>query len=196
MTQPCGPRRSTPKTPRPWSEPERAYLRNAAGKQSLADIAQALERDASSVERAARELSLPLDPPTTKLVWCDKCATWRTSVNTSTGWCRVCTMRDQLIRREEACAEALAAMEPHERAVYEKTEAERTTKRLPPYPSKKHVPSSRQSERSTEDARYLEAMETWECRVLKLRYDAAKTRLRRMREKIGTNPRKSPSRNG
>ena len=36
-------------------------------------------------------------------------------------------------------------------------------------------------------------METWECRVLKLRYDAAKTRLRRMREKTGTNPRKKSS---
>lgn len=193
MTQPYGSPQSTPKTTRPWSEPEYAYLRNAAGKQLLADIARALERDAASIEQAARELNLPLDPPTTKLVWCDKCATWRTSVNTSTGWCRVCTIREQLIRREEACADALAAMEPRERAVYEKTEAERATKRLPPCPCKTFVPPSQQRERSIEDARYLEAMEAWECRVLKLRYDAAKTRLRRMREKIGANPRKSPS---
>lgn len=190
MTQPYGSSRSTTFASRPWSEPERTYLRNAAGKQPLADIARALERDTASVERAALELSLPLEQPTVKLVWCDRCATWRTSVSKSTGWCRVCTMREQLVRREEACADALATMKPCERAIYEKTEAERATKRLPPYPCKKYVPASQQSERSAEDARYLEAIETWECRVLKLRYDAAKTRLRRMREKTGTNPRK------
>lgn len=190
MTQPYGSPQSTPQTTRPWSEPEHTYLRNAAGKQSFADIARALDRDTTSIEQEVLELSLPLDPPVIKLVWCDKCATWRTSISKNTGWCRVCTMREQLVRREEACADALATMMPHDRAIYEKTEAERATKRLPPCPTKKYLPASQQSERSIEDARYLEAMETWECRVLKLRYDAAKTRLRRMREKTGTNPRK------
>lgn len=186
----------SPSSGSPFSEPERTYLRNSAGKLPAADIARALDRDTASVEQAARELDLPLDLPATKLAWCDKCATWRTRIDKRTGWCRVCSLREQLVRREEACAEALEAMAPQQRAVYEKTEAERATKRLPPCPFKKHVPASRRSERSVEDARYLAALETWECRVLKLRYDAAKTRLRRMREKNGTNPRKSPQQNG
>ena len=29
-------------------------------------------------------------------VWCDHCATWRTRLNSRTGWCRICTMREQL----------------------------------------------------------------------------------------------------
>ncbi|RDB68744.1 hypothetical protein [Eggerthella sinensis] len=177
----------------PWGEAERIFLKNAAGKLTPKELGRALDRDNDSIERIARESHLSLDVRTVRLVWCDKCATWRTSIDKRTGWCRVCTMREQLTRREEACADALASMPPRQRAIYEKTEAERATRRLPPHPSMRYLSPASPAERCEEEAAYLEAMETWECRVLKLRYDAAKTRLRRMREKTGTNPRKKPS---
>ena len=105
-------------------------------------------------------------------------------------------MREQLRGRERACAEALAAMAPSERAVYEKTEAERQSKRLPPHPVKRFVSATPDGKPRIEETRYLAEVEEWEYRVLKLRYDAAKTRLRRMREKTGANPRKAGRRNG
>ena len=46
-------------------------------------------------------------------------------------------------------------------------------------------------ERDKAEAAYLIELEEWEYRRLKLPYDAAKTRLRRMREVTGTNPRKN-----
>lgn len=72
-------------------------------------------------------------------------------------------------------------MAPSERAVYEKTEAERQSKRLPPHPVKRFVSATPDGGRASRRRRYLAEVEEWEYRVLKLRYDAAKTRLRRMR---------------
>lgn len=185
--------RNTPQ--RVWTDAERVYLENAAGKLPLKQISEALERSTSSITAEADCLELSLDCPSAQFVWCDKCATWRTRLNVRTGWCRVCTAREQLRGREEACAEALFLLKPNERAIYEKTEAERQTKRLPPHPVKRFVPPIESGKRSEEDARYLAEVEEWECRVLKLRYDAAKTRLRRMRQKSGSNPRKPSSEN-
>ena len=76
------------------------------------------------------------------------------------------------------------------------TEAERQSKRLPPHPVKRLVSATPDGKPRIEEARYLAEVEEWEYRVLKLRYDAAKTRLRRMREKTGANPRKAGRRNG
>ena len=46
-------------------------------------------------------------------------------------------------------------------------------------------------ERDKDETAYLLALEEWEHRRLLLPYNAAKTRLKRMREVLGTNPRKS-----
>lgn len=181
---------------RPWTESEEVYLVNAAGLLSLEDLGRALGRTEASIEEAAGRLGLDIRCVEASFVWCDHCATWRTRLNGRTGWCRICTMREQLRGRERACSEALAAMPPSARAVYEKTEAERQTKRLPPHPVKRLVSTAPDGRPRMEEARYLAEMEEWEYRVLKLRYDAAKTRLRRMREKTGTNPRKAGRQNG
>ncbi|WP_080801818.1 hypothetical protein [Arabiibacter massiliensis] len=179
---------------RPWGEADLRFLENAAGKLSAASVAAALARTEDSVERTARALGTTLAPPVRELAWCDRCATWRTSVSARTGWCRVCSLRDRIVGREEACAEALAAMAPQDRRTYEDTEAERGSKRLPPAPRMRLVSPSAAG-RTDEEAAYLAAMEEWEHQVLKLRYDAVKTRLRRMREKTGANPRKGAGRN-
>lgn len=181
---------------RPWTEAEETYLANAAGILSPENLGRALGRTEASVEEAAGRLGLDVRCDGASFVWCDHCATWRTRLNSRTGWCRICTMREQLRGRERACAEALAAMAPSGRAVYEKTEAERQSKRLPPHPVKRFVSATPDGKPRIEEARYLAEVEEWEYRVLKLRYDAAKTRLRRMREKTGANPRKAGRRNG
>lgn len=181
---------------RPWTTDEIAYLIGAAGRIPRRDICRELRRGKRSVESMVRELRLHGVDVTLRcfrprLVWCDECASWRTCLDARTGKCRVCTMRDRLAGREDACAEALASMDPAARAVYEKSEAKRMTRKIPQRPVKREsCPVSRYEREKADDA-YLRAMEQWEWQCLKLRYDAAKTRLRRMREVTGTNPRKN-----
>ena len=97
---------------RPWTEAEETYLANAAGILSPENLGRALGRTEASVEEAAGRLGLDVRCDGSSFVWCDHCATWRTRLNSRTGWCRICTMREQLRGRERACAEALAAMAP------------------------------------------------------------------------------------
>lgn len=173
-----------------WSEEELLYLQNASGKLSTSELSAALNKSTASIEQTAEAAGISLVRASSDLVWCTNCATWRTKLNTRTGWCRVCTMREQLKNREDACADALALMEPADRAVYEDTEVERQTRHLPPLPTKRFIETSENDEPAEEEARYLADLEEWQYHMLKLRYDAVKTRLRRMREKTGTNPRK------
>lgn len=176
---------------RPWTTDELDRLRDMAGRLPRRDICRELKRSRKSVEHAAARLGLSLRCYRARLVWCDECATWRSALDKD-GRCRVCRMRGQLAGREAACAEALAAMTPEQRTVYAESEAKRSTRRFPPRPKpekRESCPVSRY-ERAKAEAAYLLDIEEWEHRRLKLPYDAAKTRLRRMREVTGTNPRK------
>ena len=177
---------------RPWTTDEVEALRSMAGRVTRREICRQLKRSRKSVEHAAARLGLSLRCYVSKLVWCDECAIWRSRIDKD-GRCRVCAMRERLAGREAACAEALAAMTPEQRAVYDENEAKRGTRRFPARPKPRiagSCPISRY-ERERAKAAYLLDIEEWEHRRLKLPYDAAKTRLRRMREVTGTNPRKS-----
>ena len=127
-----------------------------------------------------------------QMEWCDLCSTWRTKLDERTGWCRVCLMRKRYRNREEACLEALEAMKPKERERYLETETQRQMRVAPPKPKK--APAGSSDERENAEADYLAAVEEWELAKYKRLYDASKTRLRRMREKTGTNPRKGTRR--
>ena len=142
-----------------------------------------------SVKKAAGRLGLSLRCYRKKLVWCDECASWRSSLN-SDGRCRVCAIRDGLAGREAACSEAMAAMTPEQRSVYVNSESKRSTKRYPARPQKRESSPVSRYEQDKAQTGYLLEIEEWEYRRLELPYDAAKTRLRRMREVTGTNPRK------
>lgn len=125
------------------------------------------------------------------MVWCDCCATWRTSVSADTGACRVCRMRERLEGREDACAEALEAMTAEQRATYEESESLRGRRKpYPPRPKKPPTDGMTPAKAAKVEDAHLAALEAWELERVRLDYDAAKTRLRRMREKAGTNPRK------
>ena len=80
-------------------------------------------------------------------------------------------MREQLRARSGLLLRPLPPWCPPERAVYEKTQAERQSKRLPPHPVKRLVSAT--GKPRIEEARYLAEVEESEYRVLKLRYDAA-----------------------
>lgn len=178
---------------RDWTTDDLAYLRDAAGRIPAVRIAQTLDRSYWSVTHAAERLGISLRCSLAQLVWCNECASWRSGISKKTGQCRVCRIRDQLAGREAACAETLASMTAEQRITYAKQESGRGTRAS----SLKQRPKKREScpvsmyERSKAEAAYLLDVEEWEYRRLKLPYDAAKTRLRRMRELTGTNPRKN-----
>ena len=177
-----------------WSAGEIAYVKNAMGYLSPAEIAEALGRSERAVARllaregwgTAADATAEEDAPS--LVWCDQCSTWRTSLESKTGWCRVCSLRERLARREAACAEALAALTPEERAVYRRNEARRKRRRALARPKMRAYDASDPADRRKAEREYAVALENWEYTVLKLRYDAVKTRLKRMRVKSGANP--------
>ncbi len=180
---------------RAWTTREVAFLIDAAGRLPLRTICKRLGRSESAVESMASKLNrsgehLTLKCWSSRLVWCNECATWRTGIDDKTGRCRVCTMREQLRGREDACSRELAIMTPEQRLVYERTEAQRRTRKALERPQKRGSCPMSRYERSKAEERYLIDLEEWEYRTLRLRYDAAKTRLRRMREKTGRNPRK------
>ena len=180
---------------RAWTTREVALLIDAAGRLPLRTICKRLGRSESAVESMASKLNrsgehLTLKCWSSRLVWCNECATWRTGIDDKTGRCRVCTMREQLRGREDACSRELAIMTPEQRLVYERTEAQRRTRKALERPQKRGSCPMSRYERSKAEERYLIDLEEWEYRTLRLRYDAAKTRLRRMREKTGRNPRK------
>ncbi len=177
---------------RDWTTGDIAYLMDTAGRIPRRDICRELKRSNGAVKMASKRLGLSLRCHIPRLVWCDECASWRSHVDARTGKCRVCSMRDRIAGREDACSDALAAMTPAQRAVYEESESLRQTRRQPtrPKPQKRESCPVSRYERSKAEADWLLAIEQWEYKRLELVYNAAKTRLRRMREVTGTNPRK------
>lgn len=177
-----------------WTAEALDELADMAGRIPAARIADALGCSYWAVVKAADRLGLSLRCPVSRLVWCDGCANWRSGVSKRAGLCRVCRMREQLAGREAACVEEYTAMTPEQRAVYDAQEAKRGTRPSSLGPRPKLGESSPMSmrERRKAKADHLLALEDWEYRRLLLPYNAAKTRLKRMREIRGTNPRKGP----
>jgi hypothetical protein len=175
----------------PWTTDEINRLRDMAGRLSIRDICRDLKRSSMSVKKAAARLGLSLRCYRKRLVWCDECSSPRSSINAD-GRCRVCAIKAGLAGREAACAEVMANMTLEQRSVYAESESTRSTRRYParPRPQKRDSCPVSMYERDKANTEYLLALEEWEYRRLKLPYDAAKTRLRRMRNVTGTNPRK------
>ena len=129
---------------RAWTTREVAFLIDAAGRLPLRTICKRLGRSESAVESMASKLNrsgehLTLKCWSSRLVWCNECATWRTGIDDKTGRCRVCTMREQLRGREDACSRELAIMTPEQRLVYERTEAQRRTRKALERPQKREA---------------------------------------------------------
>lgn len=174
-----------------WTTADTRYLANAAGKVPLRDICRHLKRSADAVKTRASRMGISLRVPVWGLVWCDECATWRTELSPMTGRCRVCDLKHATARHEAACAEVMEKLPQKRRALYASTEAGRGSRRkLPPAPRKPSTSSMGYIEAARAERKWLIAMEEWEYRKARLPYDAAKTRLGRMRRDLGISPRK------
>lgn len=172
----------------PWTTSDVRYLRENAGRVPLEDIARHLKRSQQAVRIRASLLGTSVRCYRRKLVWCDQCATWRTALDAD-GRCPICRLRDQLQAVEARISDELRAAPEDVRELYARTESLRTS-------AVKRVPMGEWREGSEYDRQrvqeeYMRNVEEAERATLQRMVDACKTRLKRIREKRGTNPRKN-----
>ena len=172
-----------------WSTKDIKYLRDNAGVLPMREIYKHLKRSKNSVDWMSRHLGVSLRCFKTKLKWCPVCAKWRSTVSPKTGQCRVCSKRKNLMDGEWRVSDALMQLTPEQRLIYDDEESSRGKRRVPPKPTKIKVSPKNRYKYAKEEERYTIALEAWEIKCLDLDIDANKTRLKRIRKKLGTNPR-------
>lgn len=179
-------------TQRPWTTYELALLRKCAGVIPTDEIAISVGRSKRSVETQAQRMGLSLAVNKWTLEWCVECANWRTRLNARTGRCRVCTLRENLRNEEGRCADVLARMTPEQREIYDGNETRRERRKpwahAPKYPQ---LHGLTRAEKVKALHEYAVDLEEFQAEITRLRYDATRTRLKRMRAVLGENPRKN-----
>ena len=171
----------------PWTTSDIRYLRENAGHVPIAELARHLKRSQQAIRSRACILGVSIRCYRRTMVWCDQCATWRTALD-SDGRCPICRLRDQLQAVEGRISDELQAAPEDVRELYARTESLRAS-------AVKSVPMGEWQEGSEYDRQrvqevYLRNVEEAERATLQRMVDACKTRLKRIREKRGTNPRK------
>lgn len=173
-----------------WTTQEEKYLLDNAGVLTRREICRHLKRSSKSVKHKAERLGISLRCYTGKLTWCNQCATWRTTVSERTGYCRVCAKREMLARSEQRVSEELAHLNFNQRNKCMQEEAHRGTRQPPQKPVKQASTVGSLYARKKAEEVYLKDLERWEVACLDQLINANKTRLKRIRQKLGTNPRK------
>lgn len=177
----------------PWTTAEERFLAERAGIDPVRQICKELKRTRSSVMAKASRMGVSLRTYEPLTVICPKCGMPRDkrgSWTGRTGFCEVCKLNDAYRTAKWAQAEAYSELPPEARAVYDRTEAKVGRSRLPPKPPQpplSNLPAARK--RRIEELHAID-VEQWEVRCLTLLIDATKQRTKRMREKVGANPRK------
>lgn len=174
-----------------WSTKDLKYLRDNAGIIPMRQICKHLKRSKNSVDWMARHIGVSLRCYKRKMSWCPVCATWRSTLSDKTGMCRVCSKKKMLEDGEMRVSQELEKLTLEQRAEYNDQEVHRRTRRIPPKPIKLKVDPKNHYKYAKEEERYLREIEAWEIKCLDLRIDANKTRLKRIRQKSGSNPRKN-----
>lgn len=171
-----------------WTAAEVTRLRELAGTMRACDIADELGRTKKAVEHMAKRQGISLRLRFADLKWCSECATWRATVGKD-GKCTVCKRRRMLEDGRARVRDAIHALPPNERLKFERGDRLRGSK-YPPKPVKMASNPMSMRDRRRAETRYLRDIEMWEVRCLELQINSAKSRLKRIRRKTGTNPRK------
>lgn len=173
-----------------WTTTDEQFLIKYAGVLTRREICRELKRSHRSVETKAERLGISLRCYVSKLTWCNNCATWRSNVSERTGYCRVCAKREMLTRSEQRVSDELAHLNFKQRTVYLNEETHRGTRQSPPKPVKQASTVGSLYAMKKAEEQYLKDVEHWEVACLDQQINANKTRLKRIRQKLGTNPRK------
>ena len=173
-----------------WTIADEQFLIKYAGVIPRRKICREIKRSRKSVEHKAKRLGVSLRCFVSSLKWCNNCTTWRSTVSETTGFCRVCAKREMLERSEQRVSDALAQLSFEQRTKYLQEEAHRGKRKMPPRPRKRITPSDSKYAVKKADELYMKELEQWEIACLDQAINANKTRLKRIRQKLGTNPRK------
>ncbi len=173
-----------------WTTKDEQFLIKYAGVLPRREICREIKRSRKSVECKAKRLGLSLRCFVSSLHWCNNCTTWRSTVSDRTGFCRVCAKREMLERSEQRVSDALAQLSFEKRTKYLHEEAHRGKRKMPPRPRKRITPAGSSYAVKKAGESYLKELEQWEIACLDQAINANKTRLKRIRQKLGTNPRK------
>lgn len=173
-----------------WTTSDIEFLRDNAGILTQREISRELKKSYWSVYKQAGRIGVSLRVHRQSLQWCNTCATWRATISPKTGECAVCRKRAQLVKAKERTADAYRALSAGQRAVYAESLASRSSDHRKRPEKRPSNPMSRY-ERSKAEDDYLRDLERWETDQLNHEIDAEKTLLKRMRKKVGTNPRKN-----
>lgn len=103
----------------------------------------------------------------------------------------MCSKKKMLEDGEMRVSQELGKLTLEQRAEYNDQEVHRCTRRIPLKPIKLKVDPKNHYKYAKEEERYLREIEAWEIKCLDLRIDANKTRLKRIRQKSGSNSRKN-----
>lgn len=173
-----------------WEAFEVVYLINNAGFCSVQSMAKHLDRDPMEVETVLCSLGVDAVLLCPEVFWCDSCATYRTELNKN-GICRVCQLKGCIEREEEAISEELKKLPYDLQDRYSNSETLKGTKATPaPLPLKEAQIGTNRKQKRLAEVAYLASMEQWQIKNMQRLYNASKTRLKRIREHLGTNPRK------
>ena len=171
-----------------WRESELAYIREHAGRVPAREIRKALrvsrnqlKHAAARMREAGEDVDLRCFSPRT--VVCPSCGMARTLFG-SEGICEPCRLSRRLTETEAEIAGLLPLLSPADRAVYERTEAQRET-RGDPMPSAPRTAGMSAYERARAEERHDMAMERWQAARLHRMLKAAQKRKERVSRKVG-----------
>lgn len=123
-----------------------------------------------------------------RLETCPVCGCRRATLG-DTGICDPCRLKRQLADIEWRISDLMAELTPEQRAIYERTEAERES-RADPMPKKPPTDGMDAYERARASEDYDEAMERWASAYLKRKVKAAQKRKERIQKKVNDNIRR------
>lgn len=165
---------------RSWSNADLNYLYLNLGKKPVKEIARRLRRSEKSVYRKADRIRRN----ETSLSWCATCNSLRTLVDRQ-GKCRICNLRESTERTEKESRKLIEQLDREKRENYLKNEPFRGSKREDLAEKLSIIKQIKA------DKGFLVREEILELAYETRRYNAARSRLRHIREDLGISPRKN-----
>lgn len=179
--------------PRVWTTGDLKRVAELAGTMPERELRRRLKLSRNQLKYAVNRLrSLGVAVTTRyyepKLETCPVCGCRRATLGKD-GICEPCRLKRQLEEIEWRVSELMARLTPEQRAVYERSEAQRES-RADPMPKPRPTDGLDGYERAKASEEHDAAMEAWAAAYLKRRVKAAQKRKERIQEKVNENDRR------
>ena len=179
--------------PRVWTTGDLKRVAELAGTMPERELRRRLKLSRNQLKYAVNRLRSLGVAVTTRyyepqLETCPVCGCRRATLGKD-GICEPCRLKRQLEEIEWRVSELIARLTPEQRAVYEKSEAQRES-RADPMPKPRPADGLDGYERAKASEEHDAAMEAWAAAYLKRRVKAAQKRKERIQEKVNENDRR------